>query len=114
VLPTLPLRVRGLWSVRGLNVMSNWCQGFCTLCGTGCAQYCETTRELRAENAQLTSDLADADRVSELAKARADRYQVALEAIAAKGGASPGDTKHEIAALALRGSIQNKLNSGDS
>lgn len=65
--------------------------------------HCNCVPKLRAENAQLTSDLADADRVSELAKARADRYQVALEAIAAKGPASPGDKKHEIAALALRG-----------
>ena len=45
--------------------MDNFCQGFCTLCGTGCAQYCRDYRELRAER---------------------DRYKAALERIAVADG----------------------------
>ena len=33
--------------------MSNWCQGFCTLCGTGCGEYCEELKEFRARIERL-------------------------------------------------------------
>ena len=26
----------------------DWCQGFCTLCGTGCGEYCDQIADLRA------------------------------------------------------------------
>jgi hypothetical protein len=35
-----------------------WCQGFCTLCGTGCAEYCDEARELRAEIDALKREVA--------------------------------------------------------
>lgn len=35
----------------------NWCQGFCTLCGTGCAEYAEEIHEIRGENARLREAL---------------------------------------------------------
>lgn len=80
---------------------------------------------LKAENdrlRQLCETVDDDSRTSihnleyMLKKSQAEnaKLRAALEAIAAKGPASPGDKKHEIAALALRGAIQNKLNSGDS
>lgn len=58
----------------------DWCQGFCRLCGTACADYCEEIHTLRGEAALLKQ---------------------ALLAIVKKGPASPGDRKHIMAADAL-------------
>jgi hypothetical protein len=60
--------------------MAGWCQGFCTLCGTGCGQFCEEIKQLRE---------------------RVERAKEALRKIAAKGKASPGDTKDEMARIYL-------------
>lgn len=35
----------------------NFCQGFCTLCGTGCAEYASEIREVRGENARMREAL---------------------------------------------------------
>jgi hypothetical protein len=66
------------------------------------AKYYEVRRVAKEQRDQLKSELADADRVAELAKATAERYRASLEMIAAAGGASPGDKKHEWAAEALK------------
>lgn len=36
-----------------------WCKGFCTLCGTGCAEHSEDIHELRAQVAALTGALEE-------------------------------------------------------
>lgn len=35
----------------------NWCQGFCRTCGTGCGEYCEEIKQLRAENVSLNDTI---------------------------------------------------------
>ena len=65
----------------------DWCQGFCTLCGTACAEHCEMIHELGVQYEKL--------------EAKYLGLRQALEAIAAKGEASPGDKKAAMAKAAL-------------
>jgi hypothetical protein len=72
----------------------NYCQGFCTLCGTACEEYTREVLSLKAEIASL--DAVAKGEIEENA-----RLTTALQAIAAKGEASPGDKKARMARDAL-------------
>lgn len=56
----------------------NWCQGFCTRCGTSCADYCEDVHELKEENLRLRQMNAEL-RASGCTKERYRQLQLKLK-----------------------------------
>lgn len=79
-----------------------WCQGFCTQCGTGCAEYSEELFQMRQENEQLRYDLENSLNADNIRLRDALRYVQSYCAAALEGNGVMDRSIRDVAAEVRR------------